>query len=261
MEGKFYPLFDSHAHYDDARFDGDRDAVIEEMHEKGVSGIVDVGCSFDTLPKAVDLAERYDFVYASAGLHPSDALAAENEPGTLDILRLYLSHEKNVALGEIGLDYHWDDVPRDIQKKWFDIQLSLARELKKPVIIHDREAHGDVMDMLRAHRDVTGILHSFSGSPEMARELVKMGWYISFSGVLTFKNAARLPEVAREVPTELMLIETDAPYLAPHPHRGERNCSLLMRYTVERLAEIKGLTTEQVCVMTDGNARRVFGIC
>ncbi len=260
MEQKFYPLFDSHAHYDDARFDGDRDAVIDEMHEKGVSGIVDIGCSFDTLPKAVDLAERYDFVYASAGLHPNEALEAENEPKTLDILRLYLASEKNVALGEIGLDYHWDDVPRDIQKKWFDIQLSLAKELKKPVIIHAREAHGDVMDMLRAHRDVTGILHSFSGSPEMARELVKMGWYISFSGVLTFKNAAKLPEVAKEVPTELMLIETDAPYLTPHPHRGERNCSLFMRYTVERLAEIKGLTTEQVCVMTDENARRVFGI-
>ncbi len=253
-----YPLFDSHAHYDDARFDEDRNELIEEMHENGVVGIVDVGCSFDTLPKAVDLAERYDFVYASAGLHPNDALMAENEPKTLDILRLYLGHEKNVALGEIGLDYHFDDVPRDIQKKWFDIQLSLAKELKKPVIIHDREAHGDVMDILRAHRDVTGIFHSFSGSSEMARELLKNGWYISFSGVLTFKNAAKLPEVAKEVPLDRMLIETDAPYLAPHPHRGERNCSLLMRYVAERLAEIKGTDILDICRITAENARTVF---
>lgn len=257
---KLYPLFDSHAHYDDARFDEDRYALIEEMYENGVVGIVDVGCSFDTLPKAVDIAEKYSFVYASAGLHPNEALMAENEPKTVDILKLYLEHEKNVALGEIGLDYHFDDVPRDIQKKWFDIQLSLARELKKPVIIHDREAHGDVMDMIRAHRDVTGIFHSFSGSPEMARELIKMGWYISFSGVLTFKNAAKLPEVAKEVPTDRMLIETDAPYLAPHPHRGERNCSLLMRYTAERLAELKGMDMLDVCRITADNARNVFGL-
>lgn len=253
-------LFDTHAHYDDEKFDGDRDAVIASLPENGVAAAVDIGCSFDSIPKALALAEKYRFIYASVGLHPNDAAAAEGNPDTLGFLKECLRHPKVVAIGEIGLDYHYDEPSRELQKRWFERQLLLAEETGYPVIIHDREAHGDTMDMLRRHKGVKGILHSFSGSPEMARELVKMGFYISFSGVLTFKNAARLPEVAKEVPLDRVLTETDCPYLAPHPHRGKRNDSTLMRYTAERLAEIKGLTYGEICRATFENAKRIYGI-
>ena len=253
-------LFDSHAHYDDAKFDEDRDALLRSLNENGVGYAIDVGCSFRSIPQAMDLAEKYDFVYFTAGLHPCDTLDAENngENETLDYLRSMLSHEKCVAIGEIGLDYYWDDVPREVQKKWFKLQLDLARETGMPVVIHDRDAHGDTMEILRQYKDVSGILHSFSGSPEMAQELIKNGWYISFSGVLTFKNAARLPEVARIVPTDRMLIETDCPYLAPHPMRGKRNDSSLMRFTAEKLAEIKGMSYDEVVKITEENAFKVY---
>lgn len=251
-------LFDTHAHYDDARFDADRDKVISSLRDNGVGYAVDVGCSFDTLSKATELAEKYDFIYASAGLHPNDSLSAEKNPDTLDILRHYLSHPKNVALGEIGLDYHWDEPSRELQKKWFELQLALAEELKKPVIIHDREAHGDCMNIVLRHPGVSGIFHSYSGSPEMAAELVKLGWYISFSGVLTFKNAAKLPEVAKVVPMDRMLLETDCPYLAPVPHRGERNDSTLMCHTAARLAELCGVSYADICRITTENAKRVY---
>ncbi len=251
-------LFDTHAHYDDARFDGDRDSFIASLPENGVGAVVDIGCSFDTIPKALELAEKYDFFYASVGLHPNDAKAAEDNPDTIKMLKEYLSHSKVVAIGEIGLDYHWDEPSRDIQKKWFELQLSLAEETGYPVIIHDRDAHGDTMEIIRKYPKVTGIFHSFSGSPEMAKKLVGRGYYISFSGVLTFKNAARLPEVARAVPSDRMLIETDCPYLAPHPHRGKRNDSILMKHTAEKLAEIRGTTYGEICRVTFENAVRVY---
>ena len=253
-------LFDTHAHYDDSRFDEDREALIASLPENGVGAVVDIGCSFDTIPKAVALAEKYDFFYASVGLHPNDAQAAEDNPDTLNMLRGYLKHPKVVAIGEIGLDYHWDEPSREVQKKWFEIQLSLAEETGYPVIIHDRDAHGDTMEIIRKYPNVKGIFHSFSGSPEMAEELVKRGYYISFSGVLTFKNAAKLPEVAKTVPLDRMLVETDCPYLAPHPCRGQRNSSILMRYTAEKLAEIKGMTYDEICDITFENAKRVYRI-
>lgn len=257
-----YPLFDTHAHYDDGRFDQDRDEVLSSMADKGVGFIVDVGCSFDSIPKAFELTRKYENVYFSVGFHPNDTGAAEQNgrQRSLDMLREYLKDEKCVAIGEIGLDYYWDEVDRQTQKEWFELQLDLAQELGYPVIIHDRDAHGDTMDILRKHREVTGILHSFSGSPEMADELIKMGWYISFSGVLTFKNAAKLPEVAKRVPTDRMLIETDCPYLAPHPMRGKRNDSSLMAYTANTLAQIKGMSYEQVCQITAENAKRIYRI-
>ncbi len=253
-------LFDSHAHYDDEKFDGDRDAVLMSLEGDGVGYAVDVGCSFSSIPKAMSIAEKYEFMYFTAGFHPSDTADAEKngENETLDYLRSVLSHEKAVALGEIGLDYHWDDVPREIQKKWFCLQLELAEEVGVPVVIHDREAHGDTMEILRRYKNVKGIFHCFGGSPEMATELINNGWYISFSGVLTFKNAARLPEVAKIVPSDRMLLETDCPYLAPHPFRGERNSSALMRYTAEKLAEIKGMTYEEVVKTTEENAFCVY---
>ena len=253
-------LFDSHAHYDDAKFDDDRHALISSLEDRGVGSAVDVGCSFRSIPKALELAESYENIFFTAGLHPCDTQDAEDngENETLDYLRLVLSHEKCVAIGEIGLDYYWDDVPRDVQKKWFKLQLDLALETGMPVVIHDRDAHGDTMEILREYKGVRGILHSFSGSPEMAAELIKNGWYISFSGVLTFKNAARLPEVAKIVPTDRMLIETDCPYLAPHPMRGKRNDSTLMKFTAERLAEIKGMTYDEVVKITEDNAFSVY---
>lgn len=257
-----YPLFDTHAHYDDERFDEDRDEVLSSMADNGVGFIVDVGCSFNSIPKAFELTRKYENVYFSVGFHPNDAAAADEngEKASLDLLRSYLKDEKCVAIGEIGLDYYWDDVPRDVQKKWFRLQLDLALELGYPVIVHDRDAHGDTMDILRQYKGVTGILHSFSGSPEMASELIKLGWYISFSGVLTFKNAARLPEVAKIVPTDRMLIETDCPYLAPHPMRGKRNNSALMAYTANKLAEIRGVSYEEICRITSENAKRIYRI-
>lgn len=251
-------LFDTHAHYDDARFDEDRDGVIASLRKGGVGAVVDIGCSFDSIPKALALAEKYDFIYASVGLHPNDAQAADDTAGTVEMLKRHLENPKVLAIGEIGLDYHWDEPSREVQKKWFEIQLCLAEETGYPVIIHDRDAHGDTMEIIRKHPKVTGIFHSFSGSPEMAKELVDRGYYISFSGVLTFKNAAKLPEVAKAVPTDRMLIETDCPYLAPHPYRGKRNDSTLMRYTAEKLAEIKGMTYGEVCDITFENAKRVY---
>ena len=257
-----YPLFDTHAHYDDARFDEDRDTVLSSMKDRGVGFIVDVGCSFESIPKAFELTRKYENVFFSVGFHPNDAQSAQDngQSRSLDMLKDYLKDEKCVAIGEIGLDYYWDEVDREVQKKWFELQLELARETGYPVIIHDRDAHGDTMEILRKHKGVIGILHSFSGSPEMADELIKMGWYISFSGVLTFKNAARLPEVAKRVPLDRMLIETDCPYLAPHPMRGKRNDSSLMAYTANKLAEIKGISYEDVCRITAENAKRIYRI-
>ncbi len=253
-------LFDTHAHYDDAKFDPDRDELLGEIRGCGVDYIVDVGCSFDSVPKAAALAEKYDFIFCTAGFHPNDAQAAEDDPNSLEFLRRYLVHPKNVALGEIGLDYYWQDVSRDIQKKWFEKQLELAEEMSKPVIIHDRDAHGDCMDIIRRHPNIKGVFHSYSGSPEMAEELIKRGWYISFSGVLTFKNAAKLPEVAKIVPEDKMLIETDCPYLAPVPHRGKRNNSSLMAHTADKLAEIRGISVEDVRRITTENAIRFYNL-
>jgi len=257
-----YPLFDTHAHYDDARFDADRDELLSSIEKEGVGFIVDVGCSFNSIPKAFELTRKYGFMYFSVGFHPNDAASAEDygEKRSLDMLRSYLADPKCVAIGEIGLDYHWDDVPREIQKRWFELQLQLALETGYPVIIHDREAHGDVMDILRRYKGVTGILHSFSGSPEMADELIKMGWYISFSGVLTFKNAAKLPEVAVRVPLDRMLIETDCPYLAPVPCRGRINHSGLVPFTAHALATLHGIDTAELIRLTDKNARELFCI-
>jgi TatD DNase family protein len=255
-------LFDTHSHYDDGKFDGDRDEVIASLNENGIGWALDVGCSFDSIPKAAELARKHENVYFSVGFHPNDAQAAEDngQEKSLDLLRSYLKDEKCLAIGEIGLDYHWQDVSREIQKKWLTLQLDLALETGYPVIIHDREAHGDVMEILREYKGVKGILHSFSGSPEMARELVKMGWYISFSGVLTFKNARKAVEAAAAVPLERILIETDAPYLAPTPFRGKLNHSGLMGSIAQTLADIKGISLTEAINATAQNTRALFGL-
>ena len=208
------------------------------------------------------LAEQYPFFYASAGIHPGDSrrITDEEIPAALDAIRRIAAHPKCVAIGEIGLDYHWDPDGKVRQSALFDAQMSMAEELKMPVIIHDRDAHGDCFDIVRAHPNVIGVFHSFSGSAEMARQLVQMGWYISFSGPITYKNAHKVREAAAVVPHDRILTETDAPYLPPVPHRGELNYSGYLPYTVRAIAEASGMTEEEAAQRTLENAARLFGI-
>ncbi len=257
-------LFDTHAHYDDLRFineyDGGTDGAILDCLNDCVGNIVNIGTNLDNSKVSIALAEKYQEVYASVGIHPSDAILYDDADYVMNELEKMLKHPKVVALGEIGLDYHWDDVPRDIQMLYFKKQMELASKLNVPVIIHDREAHGDCMDIVRAFPLVKGIFHSFSGSPEMAQELVKLGWYISFSGTVTYKNAKQPKEACRVVPNDRILIETDAPYLPPVPHRGELNRSTYMYFTALGIATERNTTIEEIEKITNENARRIFKI-
>ncbi len=257
-------LFDSHAHYNDARFDeeceGGRASLLTSLLSGDVAYIVNAGTSIAGSAEAIALAERYDGIYATAGIHPEDIPKSGDLEATMEALRVQLAHPKVRALGEIGLDYHWGDVPKEAQQLWLRRQLELARETKMPVVIHDREAHGDIMDILRDYPDVTGEFHSFSASAEIARQLVNRGWYVSFSGVITFKNAARLAEIVPTVPLDRVMIETDAPYLAPVPFRGKMNHSGLMAYTAARAAELYGISEEEFRAHALENAMRFFGI-
>ena len=255
-------LFDSHAHYDDPRFKEDLPQVAKSLSEKseicpcGVEYVVNVGCDVPTSRLCVSLAETYPIFYAAVGIHPQDAHTFDEH--SIPALKEMLRHPKVVAIGEIGLDYKYENAPRDAQKETFRRQMELSRETGYPVCIHDRDAHGDVFDMIRAFPDVKGVMHSFSGSPEMARQYVKMGWYVSFSGSLTFHNAARIPEAAKEVPLDRLLVETDAPYLAPVPYRGKRNLSSYAYATAARLALLHGVSTEEMVRITRENALRFF---
>ena len=252
-------LFDIHAHYDDERFDGDREALLASMPEKNVGLIVNPGCDVPSSRMAVALAEKYDFLYAAVGIHPENC--ADFVPEQIDTLRQMAKAPKVVAIGEIGLDYYWaENPPKELQQEVLRRQLRLAEELGLPVIIHDRDAHGDTLEMVREFPRVRGVFHCFAGSAEMARELIKMGWMLSFNGAVTFKNAKKAPEVIAAVPLEKLMIETDAPYLTPVPHRGERNDSSYVRLVAEKIAQIKGLTPEEVEKATWENGRRFFGI-
>ena len=259
--------FDSHAHYYDERFESEStrgvDELIGALLSESVSGIVNVGTSPETSRLAIEQAKKFDRMYTAIGLHPSDIrlLETSTEEAISEIEALIKSPEsKCVALGEIGLDYHYPDTDKVKQWEAFDMQMSLAERLSLPVVIHDREAHGDVMDMIRKYPKVTGILHSYSGSPEMAAELVKRDWTISFSGTLTFTNARKVREAAAVLPHDAVIIETDCPYLTPHPHRGRLNHSGYLEYTNRTLAEIFGITEEECACLTEKNARRIFGI-
>lgn len=255
-------LFDSHAHYNDARFDEDREALLSSIFKPsevcpcGIDAIVNIGCCIESSRDCIALAEKYEGIYAAVGLHPQDA--ALFDENTIPALREMLQHEKVVAIGEIGLDYKYPDPPREQQKEVFRAQMQLARETGKPVCIHDRDAHGDCFDIVREFPDVTGVFHSYSGSAEMARQLVRRGWYISYSGTLTFKNAAGILKTPEAVPLDRLLIETDCPYLAPVPFRGKRNDSRLAYKTAEKLAEIKGVSTDEIVKITRENAYRFF---
>ncbi len=253
-------LFDTHAHLDDGRFDEDRDSMISQCIEDGVSLILNAGSNIETSLKSVSLAKEYELIYASVGVHPHDAATMDDT--SIDIIGELTSNPKVKAIGEIGLDYYYDFSPRDIQKKRFIEQIDLARQLKLPVIVHDRDSHGDVMDIFKKTRinEVGGVLHSFSGSVEMARECLKMGLYISISGPVTFKNAVKTVEVVKEVPLDMLLIETDSPYLTPVPYRGKRNYPGYVRYVAEKIAELKGITVEEVAQKTLENGKRLFGI-
>ena len=251
--------FDTHAHYDDEKFDPDRDAVLTALPEAGVGLVLNPGCDVASSKAAVDLAKRYAHVYAAVGLHPENCAGAGE--AELEAITALLSEPKVVAIGEIGLDYYWpENPPRDFQKEIFRRQLALAVEREKPVIVHDREAHGDCLELVGEFPGARGVFHCFSGSPEMAEALLKRGWYLGFDGPVTYKNAKRAPEVIALCPLDRMLLETDSPYLSPVPHRGERNDSRNLPWIAAKLAEIKGLPTEEIARICTENGRRLFHI-
>ncbi|MCI5604787.1 MAG: TatD family hydrolase [Clostridia bacterium] len=253
-------LFDSHAHYNDKRFAEDVDEVLSAMRENNVGMILNSCSEIAEIPEILRLCEKYPFMYASIGVHPHEAEGLKESD--MDILREYSKHEKVKAIGEIGLDYFYDFSPRDTQKKWFERQVELAKELKLPVVIHDRDAHKDSMDILRSCdvSEVGGVFHCYAGSVEMAKEILDWGMYIAFGGSLTFKKSVKPKEVAAYVPLDRIVIETDCPYLTPEPHRGKRNSSLYIHYVAEKLAEIKGISVEEVENATFENAKRLFNI-
>lgn len=252
-------LFDTHAHMDDRAFDGDRRELLSRLPEEGIGLLMNPGCSLASSRDACALAKEYDYIYAAVGSHP-DA-AAEVCPAVLEEYRALVRENPKVkAIGEIGLDYHYEDVPRDIQKEAFRAQMALAAELDLPVIVHEREAHADGMAIVREFPTVTGVFHCYSGSPEMAKELVSLGWYIGFTGVLTFKNARKALEVAASLPLDRIVLETDCPYMSPEPFRGKRNDPGKLYRMAQALAALRGLSEEAVQRLTLENGRRLYRI-
>ncbi len=252
-------LFDTHAHMNDPCFDEDREAVLLSLKDKGVEFMMNVGCCRESSRDCVAMAEKYPFVYASVGTHP-DAADEVNEEVLEEYRKLVAECPKVRAIGEIGLDYYYETIPREIQQKAFRMQMELARELKMPVIVHERNAHDDGMRIAKEFKDVTGVFHCYSGSAEMARQLVDMGWYIGFTGVLTFKNARKAVETAERIPLDRIVLETDCPFMAPEPFRGKRNDPGYLYRMAERLAEIRGITVEEVHEATMANAKRLYRI-
>ncbi|KML41499.1 MULTISPECIES: TatD family hydrolase [Bacillaceae] len=253
-------FFDTHAHLNAEQYNEDLQEVIDRALSEGISNIVVVGFDRPTIEKAMELTEQYEFIYACVGWHPVDAIDMTEE----DLLWIeeLSSHPKVVALGEMGLDYYWDKSPKDIQKEVFRKQIRLAKKVKLPIVIHNRDATSDIVEILKEEGagEVGGIMHCFSGSPEIAQECVDMNFYISLGGPVTFKNAKKPKEVADVIPLEKLLIETDCPYLTPHPHRGKRNEPSYVKLVAEQIAEIKGLSTEEVAQATTENAKKLFGI-
>ncbi len=251
-------IFDTHAHYDDERFDEDRDALLRSMKEAGIGNIVNIGANMASSQRSLDLAAEYDFMYAAVGVHPSDCAELDDEK--IEMLKEMSSFPKCVAIGEIGLDYYWPEPEHDLQKKWFKRQIALAREVELPIIVHSRDAAADTVDILKSENagELGGVVHCFSYSKEVAEECVKMGFYIGIGGVLTFKNGRKMKEVAEAIPMERIILETDCPYLAPEPFRGKRNSSLYLPYVVSAMAQIKGISEEEVISITEANAREMY---
>ncbi len=257
--------FDTHAHLHDPRYEtsewGSTDGMIKSAVEHGLVGAVNIGTNLKDAHRAIEFAEKYDFIYAAIGMYPSEAQYAGTELDChLAEMENLLSHPKVVALGEIGLDYHYDDTDKAVQKYAFDAQMQIAERVGLPVVIHDRDAHGDTMEIIKRYPNVRGVMHSFSGSAEMARQLADLGWSLSFSGPVTYKNAAKVKEAARIIPDEALLIETDSPYLPPVPHRGKTNYPGYLEFTVRTLAEIRGVTEEEIAALTVNNALKFFNI-
>ena len=253
-------LIDTHAHLDDARFDSDRDAMIARAREAGVEHFVTIGCDLATSRAAVELADRYPFVYATVGVHPHEAKQIGDS--WYDDLRRLAQHQKVVAYGEIGLDYHYNHSPPKLQRERFREQIVLARDLRLPIVVHTREAQDDTMAILKEENaaDVGGVFHCFSGDARLAKDALDLGFLLSFSGVITFQNATMLRDIVKTVPMDRILVETDSPYLTPAPHRGQRNEPAHVRLVAEKIAAIQGMTAEQVAELTSQNARRVFKI-
>lgn len=253
-------IFDTHAHYDDRAFLGEQEFLLRQMHREGIEYIVNIGCSMESSRVITELVKQYDFLYGTAGVHPEDAGTMTEED--LAELEELCKADKILAIGEIGLDYHYDEPPKEIQKKWFVCQLDLAKRVKLPVVIHSRDAAKDTLDIMKAEHagQTNGVIHCFSYGVELAREYLDMGYYIGIGGVVTFKNGRKLKEVAEYTPLDRIVLETDAPYLAPVPFRGKRNCSLYLRYVAEEIAGIKGISTEEICEATFENAKRLYNI-
>lgn len=253
-------LIDTHTHLDAEKFDEDREETIARAVEQGVSRMINIGFNRDTIPTTMKLAESYDFIYAAVGWHPQDAITMKE--GDLDWIAELCRHEKVVAIGEIGLDYYWDTSPKDVQHAVFRQQIGLARELGMPIVIHNRDAHEDTVRILQEEKahEVGGVMHSFSGSWETAKLCLNMGFHLSFGGPITFKNAKQPKEVLKQTPIDRLLLETDAPYLTPHPYRGKRNESAYVQFVAEAAAELKGLSFQEIAEKTTQNALERFGI-
>ena len=252
-------IFDTHAHYDSEQFNEDRDELLLSMEELGVGTILNSGASWDSVTEVVELAQEYPFMYAAVGVHPDEVGALNDE--RFEYMRAQCQKEKVVAIGEIGLDYYWDNESHDVQKKWFIKQLELARELDLPVIIHSRDAAADTLEIMKEYgQGLRGVIHCFSYSIELAREYVKMGYHIGIGGVVTFKNGRKLKEIAAEIPLDRILLETDCPYLAPVPFRGKRNASNYLSYVAQEIAELKGISCEEVVAQTEQNGKALFRI-
>ncbi|MDD6035779.1 MAG: TatD family hydrolase [Lachnospiraceae bacterium] len=256
-------IFDTHAHYDDEAFDEDRDAVLGSLADGGVGLVVNICASKESLRKTEELTKKYPFMYGAVGIHPD--YVGELDSGIMDELSQLADEEKIVAIGEIGLDYYWDIAPREVQRKWFEQQLSLALEKDLPVVIHSREATNETLEIIRrtyleSEGKLRGVIHCFSGSAEIAKEYTDMGFYIGVGGVVTFKNGKKLKEVVEALPLDKLVIETDCPYLAPVPYRGKRNDSTLLKLVIEEIAALRGMTAEEVERVTEENARRLYGL-
>lgn len=251
-------LFDTHAHLNDEAFHADREELIASLPQKKITPVMNPGCNLEDSKKGIALAEKYDFVYCAVGSHPDSA--DEVNESVINEYRDLCRHPKVKAIGEIGLDYHYEDIPRELQKKAFIMQMELAKETGLPVIVHERDAHEDGLAIVKSFPTVKGVFHCFSGSAELARQLVDLGWYIGFTGVLTFKNARRAIEAAAAIPLERIVLETDCPYMAPEPYRGRRNDPTYLYRMAEKLGEIRGISAEEAAAITAQNGKRLYGI-
>lgn len=253
-------LFDTHAHFNDEKFNDDRDETIERAFKNGVKYILNVSCSLESSADSISLAHKFDFVYAAVGIHPHDVEGIDDS--AVSTLADFALDKKVVAIGEIGLDYYYENSPRELQRYWFAQQIRLAKRLKLPIIVHDRDAHEDTFNIIRKEEagEVGGVFHCYSGSVEMAKELIKNNFYIAIGGAVTFKNARKVVDVAGFVPDDRLLIETDCPYITPEPYRGKRNESSYVRFVAEKIAQIRGVSVEDIGRITTENAKKLFGI-